>query len=139
MKVLMFIDHSKVSLSNRQRIFYPLSKIVNFLFNICLCLVGALLFERGFDATAEYIWNENNKGKLWKDIKHKYEVAEEQINNLELNPSFRVQLQAHGSSPYLSFQQYCNQLIFRQNGLQESCSSRQTVFYLQPKCCAGKR
>ena len=77
MKVLMFIHHSKVSLSNRQRIFYPLSKIVNFLFNICLCLVGALLFERGFDATAEYIWNENNKGKLWKDIKHKYEVAEE--------------------------------------------------------------
>ena len=35
------------------------------------------MFERGFDSAAEYIWNENNKGKLWKDIKHKYEVAEE--------------------------------------------------------------
>jgi len=39
--------------------------------------VGALLFERGFDAGADYIWETNNKGKLWKDIKHKYEEAEE--------------------------------------------------------------
>ena len=38
-------------------------------------LVGALIFERGFDATADYIWETNNKGKLWKDIKHKYEEA----------------------------------------------------------------
>nr|ALS05107.1 cytochrome b-c1 complex subunit 9 [Labidocera rotunda] len=43
-------------------------------FTIC---VGALLFERGFDATADYLWETNNKGKLWKDIKHKYETEEE--------------------------------------------------------------
>ena len=33
-------------------------------------------FERGFDALADYVWETNNKGKLWKDIKHKYENAE---------------------------------------------------------------
>jgi len=35
-------------------------------------------FERGFDALADYIWETNNKGKLWRDIKHKYESAEEE-------------------------------------------------------------
>ena len=33
-------------------------------------------FERGFDAFADYLWETKNKGKLWKDIKHKYENAE---------------------------------------------------------------
>ena len=49
----------------------PLYYIVHNFLN----LVGALIFERGFDATADYIWETNNKGKLWKDIKHKYEEA----------------------------------------------------------------
>ena len=40
--------------------------------------VGALFFERGLDWTAEAIFQEVNKGKLWKDIKHKYEVAQEE-------------------------------------------------------------
>ena len=26
-----------------------------------------------FDTGADWIWETNNKGKLWKDIKHKYE------------------------------------------------------------------
>ena len=41
-------------------------------------LVGALFFERGLDWSAETIFQETNKGKLWKDIKHKYEVAPEE-------------------------------------------------------------
>nr|ACO10297.1 Cytochrome b-c1 complex subunit 9 [Caligus rogercresseyi] len=35
--------------------------------------VGSIFAERGFDAITDYIWENNNKGKLWKDIKHKYE------------------------------------------------------------------
>lgn len=35
-------------------------------------------FERGFDAFADYLWESKNQGKLWKDIKHKYEVVEEE-------------------------------------------------------------
>ena len=31
----------------------------------------------GFDTFADYIWETQNKGKLWKDIKHKYEEAED--------------------------------------------------------------
>ena len=31
-------------------------------------------FERAFDATADYIWESRNQGKLWKDIKHKYDT-----------------------------------------------------------------
>ena len=31
----------------------------------------------GFDTFADFIWETNNKGKLWKDIKHKYEEAED--------------------------------------------------------------
>ncbi len=41
-------------------------------------LVGALFFERGLDWSAETIFQEVNKGKLWKDIKHKYEAAPEE-------------------------------------------------------------
>ena len=46
-------------------------------FTLAVC-VGAVGFERGFDALADYAWESNNKGKLWKDIKHKYENAEEE-------------------------------------------------------------
>jgi len=38
--------------------------------------VGGLFFERALDTTAETIFREVNKGKLWADIKHKYEVEE---------------------------------------------------------------
>ncbi len=38
---------------------------------------GALVFERGFDSLSQYIWETKNKGKLWKDIRGKYETAEE--------------------------------------------------------------
>jgi len=44
-------------------------------FTLAIC-VGAVGFERGFDAFADYLWETKNKGKLWKDIKHKYEDAE---------------------------------------------------------------
>jgi len=40
--------------------------------------VGAIGFERGFDSFADYLWEEHNKGKLWKDIRHKYENAAEE-------------------------------------------------------------
>jgi len=49
-------------------------KTSTMVFAVC---VSALVFERAFDAGADYIWETNNKGKLWKDIKHKYEVEEE--------------------------------------------------------------
>ena len=29
-----------------------------------------------FDTGADWIWDNHNKGKLWKDIKHKYETEE---------------------------------------------------------------
>ena len=29
-----------------------------------------------FDTGADWIWETNNKGKLWKDIKHKYEAED---------------------------------------------------------------
>jgi len=44
-------------------------------FTLAIC-IGAVGFERGFDAFADYLWETKNKGKLWKDIKHKYENAE---------------------------------------------------------------
>ena len=31
----------------------------------------------GFDMVTDYAWETQNKGKLWKDIKHKYEDKEE--------------------------------------------------------------
>ncbi|XP_042309190.1 cytochrome b-c1 complex subunit 9 [Sceloporus undulatus] len=40
-------------------------------------VVGALVFERGFDQGADALFEHLNKGKLWKDIKHKYETADE--------------------------------------------------------------
>ncbi|XP_044017867.1 cytochrome b-c1 complex subunit 9 [Aphidius gifuensis] len=36
-------------------------------------MAGTFLFERGVDVTTDYIFETYNKGKLWKDIKHKYE------------------------------------------------------------------
>ena len=36
-------------------------------------LVGALVFERIITVGVDTFWEERNKGKLWKDIKHKYE------------------------------------------------------------------
>jgi hypothetical protein len=30
----------------------------------------------GFDAGTDFIWENHNQGKLWKDIKHKYEEKE---------------------------------------------------------------
>ena len=38
--------------------------------------VTLLTIVSGFDVAADYIWETHNKGKLWKDIKHKYEEAE---------------------------------------------------------------
>ena len=34
-------------------------------------------FISAFDTGADWIWENHNKGKLWKDIKHKYEEAED--------------------------------------------------------------
>ncbi|KAI9314498.1 cytochrome b-c1 complex subunit 9 [Dichotomocladium elegans] len=34
---------------------------------------GALLFNVGFDKVTDKVWDDLNKGKQWKDIKHKYE------------------------------------------------------------------
>ena len=44
-------------------------------FALAIC-VGAVGFERGFDSLCDTIWETHNKGKLWKDIKHKYEEAD---------------------------------------------------------------
>ena len=37
-------------------------------------IVGAFVFERTIDWGIDYAWETHNKGKLWKDIKHKYET-----------------------------------------------------------------
>ncbi|XP_032526883.1 cytochrome b-c1 complex subunit 9 [Danaus plexippus] len=34
---------------------------------------GAFFFERAFEVISVSIFESVNKGKLWKDIKHKYE------------------------------------------------------------------
>ena len=46
-------------------------------FAMAVC-VGAIGFERGFDSFADYLWETHNKGKLWKDIRVKYENADEE-------------------------------------------------------------
>ena len=52
---------------------------VRIAFIMILNMIGLKFqFERGFDALADYAWESTNKGKLWKDIKHKYENAEEE-------------------------------------------------------------
>ncbi|XP_076668281.1 ubiquinol-cytochrome C reductase complex subunit oxen [Andrena cerasifolii] len=36
-------------------------------------LASSFIFERAFDMISDGIYESANKGKLWKDIKHKYE------------------------------------------------------------------
>jgi len=39
-----------------------------------VAIMGSVfLFERGIDVASEQIFYAINKGKLWRDIKHKYE------------------------------------------------------------------
>ncbi|XP_034282046.1 cytochrome b-c1 complex subunit 9 [Pantherophis guttatus] len=40
-------------------------------------VVGAVIFERGFDQATEAIFCRLNEGRLWKDIKHKYEIKQD--------------------------------------------------------------
>lgn len=36
-------------------------------------IVGSIfIFERGLDSFTDYIWETNNRGKLWKHIEPKY-------------------------------------------------------------------
>ncbi|KAM9451392.1 cytochrome b-c1 complex subunit 9 [Clarias gariepinus] len=39
-------------------------------------MVGAVFFERVFDQGGDALFEGLNRGKLWKDIKHKYENEE---------------------------------------------------------------
>ncbi|XP_011066180.1 PREDICTED: cytochrome b-c1 complex subunit 9-like [Acromyrmex echinatior] len=36
-------------------------------------VITTMYFERAYDDTCEYIFETINKGRLWKDIKHRYE------------------------------------------------------------------
>nr|XP_050852499.1 cytochrome b-c1 complex subunit 9 [Vespula vulgaris] len=36
-------------------------------------ITGTFFFERTYDLITEKLFESINKGKLWKDIKHKYE------------------------------------------------------------------
>ncbi|KAG0175118.1 hypothetical protein DFQ28_005029 [Apophysomyces sp. BC1034] len=40
---------------------------------ITTIFASALVFEVGFDSVTNKVWDDLNKGKQWKDIKHKYE------------------------------------------------------------------
>jgi len=40
-------------------------------------MVSVVFFERGFTVFTNNLWEEHNKGKLWKDIEHKYGAAAE--------------------------------------------------------------
>ncbi|KAM9541271.1 cytochrome b-c1 complex subunit 9 [Salvelinus alpinus] len=40
-------------------------------------MVGAVFFERMFDQGGDAIFEQLNRGKLWKHIKHQYETEEE--------------------------------------------------------------
>ena len=91
-------------------------------FALAVC-VGAIGFERGFDRSerftlldrtwkpvqcichlstsrlqsfsfADYLWETNNKGKLWKDIRAKYETSEEEAWTGWYIKSFIEQLSA---------------------------------------------
>ncbi|XP_043466674.1 cytochrome b-c1 complex subunit 9 [Leptopilina heterotoma] len=55
---------------------------VNFIYNtifrrtstfVFAIVVSSFIFERSVDIAADTIFEKRNKGKLWKDIKHKYE------------------------------------------------------------------
>ncbi|XP_074869338.1 cytochrome b-c1 complex subunit 9 [Carettochelys insculpta] len=39
-------------------------------------VLGAVLFERAFDQAADAFYARLNRGKLWKHIKHNYEIQE---------------------------------------------------------------
>lgn len=44
-------------------------------------VVGAVFFERVFDVGGDAIYDKINRGKQWKDIKHKYvQSAEEEVD-----------------------------------------------------------
>uniref|UniRef100_A0A8C6TJC4 Complex III subunit 9 n=1 Tax=Neogobius melanostomus TaxID=47308 RepID=A0A8C6TJC4_9GOBI len=40
-------------------------------------MVGAVFFERLFDHGGDFVFEQMNRGKLWKHIKHNYEEKEE--------------------------------------------------------------
>ncbi|XP_034951254.1 cytochrome b-c1 complex subunit 9 [Chelonus insularis] len=55
-----------------------LSKLYNFLFKrtstMALTIIaGAFVYERTVDLGSDMLFENYNKGKLWKDIAHKYE------------------------------------------------------------------
>ncbi|XP_055035287.1 cytochrome b-c1 complex subunit 9 [Paramisgurnus dabryanus] len=41
-------------------------------------MVGAVVFERAFDQGGDAIFDNINRGKLWKHIKHNYEQKSEE-------------------------------------------------------------
>ncbi|XP_060699668.1 cytochrome b-c1 complex subunit 9 [Hemiscyllium ocellatum] len=41
-------------------------------------VVGAVFFERVFDQAGDALFEQLNRGKLWKHIKHNYEKREEE-------------------------------------------------------------
>ncbi|KAL2087736.1 hypothetical protein ACEWY4_016564 [Coilia grayii] len=41
-------------------------------------MCGAIVFERVFDQAGDTLFEQINRGKLWKHIKHNYEEAEEE-------------------------------------------------------------
>jgi hypothetical protein len=56
-------------------IFYGVTKRTS---TFALAIVtGALIFERAYDGLGDYVFETYNRGKLWKDIKHKYEREDE--------------------------------------------------------------
>ncbi|KAL8810303.1 MAG: hypothetical protein Q9223_002527 [Gallowayella weberi] len=49
----------------------------NFVF-LTTIFAGAFVFEIGFDTALTRIWDWNNQGRQWKDIRHKYVQSEEE-------------------------------------------------------------
>ncbi|XP_041667380.1 cytochrome b-c1 complex subunit 9 [Cheilinus undulatus] len=41
-------------------------------------MVGAIFFERMFDQAGDALFEQMNRGKLWKHIQHKYEIKEDE-------------------------------------------------------------
>ncbi|XP_032899051.1 cytochrome b-c1 complex subunit 9 [Amblyraja radiata] len=41
-------------------------------------VVGAVVFERVFDQAGDMIFEHINHGKLWKHIKHNYEIKQDE-------------------------------------------------------------
>ncbi|XP_043911396.1 cytochrome b-c1 complex subunit 9-like [Protopterus annectens] len=42
-----------------------------------IVIVGAIFFERAFDQAGDALFEQLNRGKLWKHIKHSYEKTDE--------------------------------------------------------------